>query len=112
MNVDQYCAALLDCHIVDLEPVQELFRVFRAGSRVDGVVPLRTNGMAGELNGLELGVADTLTGLVSLLKVRRRHLQPRVQHLAMAARFQNTLGALPRSQLQCQAKSSYGGLPW
>ena len=65
-----------------LEPVQELFRVFRAGSRADGVVPLRTDGMAGELNGFELGVADTLTGLVGLLKVRRRHLQPRPRRRA------------------------------
>jgi hypothetical protein len=43
---------------------------------------LRTNGRAGELDGFELGVADTLTGLVGLHKVRRRYLQPRTRRRA------------------------------
>ena len=33
--------------------------------------------MTGEVDVLELGVADPLTGLVGLLEMRRRHAQPR-----------------------------------
>jgi len=42
-----------------LAPVQELFRVLH-GLGVNGVIPLRTDGVAGEVESLELGMADTL----------------------------------------------------
>ena len=44
-----------------LAPVQELLRVLH-GLRVDCVIPLGTDGVVGELEGLELGIADTLAG--------------------------------------------------
>ena len=43
-----------------IAPVQELLRVLH-GFGVDCVIPLGTDGVAGELDGLELGIADTPT---------------------------------------------------
>jgi hypothetical protein len=44
-----------------LAPVQELLRVLHS-SGVDRVIPLGTDGMASELNGFQLDIADSLAG--------------------------------------------------
>ena len=44
--------------------------------RGDCVVLLKADGVPRELDGFELGTADTLTGFVGLLQVRGGHLQP------------------------------------
>jgi len=65
-----------DSSKTSLAPVQELLRVLR-GLGVNGVIPLRTDGVAGEVESLELGIADTLADGIGFLKVCGGHLQAR-----------------------------------